>query len=891
MKTQYDSKETEGKWYNFWQENGFFNAERGKGKGPFSVVIPPPNVTGILHMGHALNNTIQDTLIRYKRMQGYSSLWMPGTDHAGIATQNVVERRLAKDSLRKEDIGREEFVKRLWLWKEEFGSTIINQLKRLGASCDWRRLRFTMDRGYSDAVRKAFVHLYNKGLVYKGNYIINWCPRCKTALSDEEAPHKETDSKLYYLRYPLIPKENTKVKENQLKSYIVVATTRPETMLGDTAVAVNPKDKRYAYLKDYQVILPVMNRKLKVIFDDFVDPDFGTGVVKVTPAHDKNDFYMGKRHNLEFINIMDGDAVLNSFAGEFQGMDRFAARKKLLSYLSENNLLEKEEPYKLSAGYCYRCGTMIEPKLSEQWFVKMKPLSEPALKAVAEGKITFSPERWKKVYLNWMENIEDWCISRQIWWGHRLPVYYCESCRESKINEGIIVSEERPEKCPYCGSDKIVQDEDVLDTWFSSWLWPFASFGWPFKARELKGKGFDKEDLDYFYPTDVLVTGSEILFFWVARMVMSGLEFMRDIPFKDVVIHGTVRDIKGVKMSKSLGNVIDPVDIIEKFGADALRFSLMMLASAGSDVYLSEDKFLLGRNFANKIWNASRYILDVREGSSPDLSSFSEKQLSLSDKWILSELNLLTEGVSSNLDKRGIDDAARQVYDFFRHKFCDWYIEISKIEKSPVKNTLLVFILDNFLRLLHPVMPFITEEIWQKINSKGGKSSIMVSDWPELKNVSFVPKEIPQDFINLRDLVLAVRRFKKDLGLSQKLGVAVFSNNLKALEIVKENKPWIDFLSRSFIEVKGSALKEGFISITTPVYDIGISRKDAPDIGSGKNPVSERINRLSSFISIQEKKLKNSNFTDKAPAKVVEETKSKLKVSLQEKERLEKIKW
>ena len=567
LSTRYNPKETEDKWGEYWEKNRVFHAEPNPNKKPFCIVIPPPNITGVLHMGHALNNTLQDILIRYKRMLGYETLWMPGTDHAGIATQNVVEKQLAKEGRKRQDVGREEFLQRLWDWKQKYGDTIIHQLKKPGASCDWQRTRFTMDEHYSEVVKLVFIRLYEKGLIYRGQYIINWCPRCQTALSDEEAQHKEIQGSLYYIRYPF--------KDNP-KEFISVATTRPETMLGDTAVAVNPRDKRYKQFISKTLLLPLMNRPIKVIADRLVDPKFGTGAVKVTPAHDPNDFEIGKRHHLNFINIMHPDARLNEQAGAFAGLDRFEGRKKVLDALQQQGLLEKIEPHTHSVGHCYRCHTTVEPYLSKQWFVKMKPLAKPAIDAVKKGKIKFYPSRWTKVYLNWMDNIRDWCISRQIWWGHRIPVSYCPNCDEKN---NMIVAKVAPAACPQCHSKNLRQDDDVLDTWFSSWLWPFATFYWPHKNKHI----------DYFYPTSALFTAPEIIFFWVARMIMAGLEFMDDIPFSDVYIHGTVRDAKGFKMSKSLGNAIDPLDIIAEYGTDALRFSLIM--NSGQDLFISREKF------------------------------------------------------------------------------------------------------------------------------------------------------------------------------------------------------------------------------------------------------------------------------------------------------------
>ncbi|MFH1046607.1 MAG: valine--tRNA ligase, partial [Candidatus Omnitrophota bacterium] len=614
---RYNPKECEDKWYSFWESNNLFHAEIAPDKKPYSIVIPPPNITGILHMGHALNNTIQDILIRFRRMQGFSTLWMPGTDHAGIATQNVVEKEIAQENLKRQDLGRAEFLERVWLWKEKYGSTIISQLKKLGCSCDWERTRFTMDEEYSVAVDDVFVQLAQKDLIYKSNYIINWCSRCQTALSDEESQHKEVKGFLYYLRYPLKGEEN---------KYVTVATTRPETMLGDTAVAVNPSDKRYKKLIGRTVILPLVEEEIPIIGDEAIDPKFGTGLVKVTPAHDPNDFEIAKRHQLRAKVVMNEDATMNKNVPlDYQGMDRFEAREAILEDLKERKLLEKVEDYTHSVGHCYRCHTMVEPYISEQWFVDMKKLGVEAEQVVKSNKIKFYPARWKKVYLNWMKDLRGWCISRQIWWGHRIPAWYCVDCKkmydqlhksEVFVTEridlseaGIVISLENPKFCPKCGGTNIRQDEDVLDTWFSSWLWPFATFYWPPEAQSLELRARSEADLKYFYPTSTLVTAPEIIFFWVARMIMAGLEFMQEIPFKDVYIHGTVRDVEGKKMSKSLGNIIDPLEIIDEYGADALRFSLISITSQGQDVYLSKERFEQGRNFANKIWNASRLIL------------------------------------------------------------------------------------------------------------------------------------------------------------------------------------------------------------------------------------------------------------------------------------------
>jgi valyl-tRNA synthetase len=781
MDKTYNPKTIEDKWYAAWVDAGLFHGDAARGGEPYAVVIPPPNVTGILHMGHALNNTIQDILVRWRRMQGRNVVWMPGTDHAGIATQNVVERALRAEGVSREDLGREAFIQRVRAWREEYGGTIIRQLKKLGCSCDWERERFTMDAGLSDAVAEVFVRLYNKGLIYRANYIINWCPRCHTALSDEESEHQDTTGKLYYIRYPV--KANGGETCGQPSSlaprpsplaHIVVATTRPETLLGDVAVAVHPDDPRYAGLEEQTVLLPVLNRELRVIRDTFVDPKFGTGVVKVTPAHDPNDFEMGQRHSLDPVNVMNGDGTMNAEAGPYAGMDRFACRKKILADLEADGLIEKVEDHAHAVGHCYRCDTVVEPRLSPQWFVRMKPLAEPALEAVTSGRITFVPGRWTKVYQEWMENIRDWCISRQIWWGHRIPVFTC-ACGHEWAAKG------RPEACPACGGGEITQDEDVLDTWFSSWLWPFSTFGWP----------EDNPDLRFYYPTHDLVTASEIIFFWVARMIMAGIEFMGDIPFSRVTIHGTVRDDTGRKMSKSLGNSIDPLTIIEATSADALRFSLMMITATGQDVFLSNDKFEIGRNFGTKLWNAARFMrmqenpprpsgtfpeegsaehapgAHPEEGSAsgsaertqqaaaespppegcPDASrggvgsgvtDFNSALVSADDAHILMRLRETVLAVNDGLEKQRFNDAAHALYEFVWHQFCDWYVEYAKTAfygDDPARKAhvlgVMRYVLSRALRLLHPMMPFLTEELWHAMGFGGEGEYIMTAPWPE----------------------------------------------------------------------------------------------------------------------------------------------------------------
>jgi len=869
--TRYIPKNVEEKTLKKWLKGGYFGASENSSHKPFSIVIPPPNITGILHMGHALNSTIQDVLIRFRRMQGYESLWMPGTDHAGIATQNVVERQLAKEGRKKEDLGREKFLKRLWSWQKEYGSTILQQLKQLGASCDWQRTRFTMDEEYSDAVKEVFIHLYNKGLVYRGNYIINWCPRCKTALSDEEAEHREIDGWLYYLKYPVATKENASNK------YIVVATTRPETMLGDTAVAINPKDKRFSWLKGAKIILPLVKRELKVIEDEAIDPEFGTGIVKVTPAHDPVDFTLGKKHNLEFVNIMNDDATLNQdVPDDFAGMDRFKARQAILDVLGKKKLIEKKEPYKISAGHCYRCHTVIEPRISLQWFVKMKPLAEPAIKVVEDDKVKFYPIRWKKDYLNWMYNIQDWCISRQIWWGHRLPVYYCKDCDE------VIVSKTDPKECSKCSSANLEQDKDVLDTWFSSWLWPFATFYWPNKNKS--------KDLQYFYPTDCMITASEILFFWVARMIMAGLEFINEIPFKDVLIHGTVRDEQGMKMSKSLGNVIDPLAVIDKFGADSLRFSLMMLAASGSDVYLSDEKFLVGRNFSNKIWNATRFILLKVEENSFKISNFDFKQLDLIDDWVLDELDKTILAITSDLDSYSFNEAAKKLYEFFWHIFCDWYIEIVKDNFTSQRAQVLVYILLNSIKMLHPFMPFVTEEIFSliKANSKLDlEQMLVVSSWPSPAKNNRDIKRI-KGIKALLETIRQLRNIKIDLGLVQKkIKLQIKIKDKSYQDIWQFNKDWIKRLGMIddiiFINEIGQALFDNDLWAFN--FDI-----ESAELTAFVASLDKKIKNLGIVLDKASIRLKNENFIKKASKEVVENEKNKFNDFNQQLDRLKNLK-
>jgi len=881
----YNPKEVEDRLYKTWEERGFFHAEPDSSKKPYSIVIPPPNITGILHMGHALNNTIQDILIRFKRMQGYRAEWVPGTDHAGIATQNVVERKLAKEGIKRQDLGRDKFIEEVWKWRHDYGSTIIKQLKKLGCSCDWDKTRFTMDEGLSEAVLEVFIRLYEKGLIYRGNYIINWCPRCQTALSDEESQHKDVDGMLYHVKYPIKALE-VKDKGAVKEEYIIVATTRPETMLGDVAIAVNPKDKRYKHLSGRTVLLPILNRELKIIFDPMVDLKFGTGALKVTPAHDPVDFQLGIKHNLEQINIMNGDATINGIWPDYEGMDRLEAREAILEDLKARGLFIKSEPHRHAVGHCYRCHTMVEPRLSPQWFVSMKPLAEPAIEAVRRGDIKFYPERWTKVYLDWMENIRDWCISRQIWWGHRIPVYYCKKCvdtgiansklksknlKVTKKNEkdpGVIVSRTRPDKCPDCGSTELEQDPDVLDTWFSSWLWPFSTFGWPKKTPEL----------DYFYPTNSLVTAQEIIFFWVARMIMAGFEFQKKAPFANVYIHGTVRDITGTKMSKSLGNVIDPLDMIEKYGTDALRFSIISITAQGQDVYLSEGKFELGRNFANKLWNASRFILlNLNpEKVGADLCVFFEaSRLTLPQRWILSRFYSTLELVTDYIDRYKFNEAANAIYEFLWHEFCDWYIEIAKSDISESETQIILYkVLEKSLRMLHPIMPFVTEEIWQRLprEKDSAVDSIMISKWPHVQK-KIISTEAERSMVKLIDIIVALRNIRAVWNIPQSAGISAIINAHDSADekLINENADMIKRLAKvSEIVSKNKEKPKGSATSVIGSIEIYVPLEGLIDLGKERARLEKEEARIDGLIKATESRLKDENFTSKAPEEVVE---------------------
>lgn len=860
MKKVYNPKEIESKWYKFWQEKDLFNAEINPEKKPYTIVIPPPNVTGILHMGHVLNNTLQDIMIRYKKLQGYETLWLPGTDHAGIATQNVVERELANEGKTRYDIGREELVKLIWKWREEKGGRIIEQLKKLGASCDWRRERFTMDEGLSNAVQEVFIRLYQKGLIYKGKYIINWCPRCETALSDDEVDYEELESYLWYIKYPIKNKKN---------EFVVVATTRPETMLGDTAVAVNPNDKRYKHLIGEKVIIPLVEREVPIISDDYVDKEFGTGCVKVTPAHDPNDFKIGLRHNLEQVLIMDEKAVMNRNAGiDYEGMNRFECREKIVEDLKERKLLEKVEKYSHSIGHCYRCHTVIEPYLSNQWFVKMKPLAKKAIGVVKEGKIKFQPPRWEKVYYNWMENIRDWCISRQIWWGHRIPAYYCDNCGK------MFVAKQAPDKCTECNGNKFTQDPDVLDTWFSSWLWPFSTMGWPERAKEL----------DYFYPTDLLVTAPGIIFFWVARMIMASMEFVGKIPFKTVFLHGMVLDEQMRKMEKSLGNSPDPLDVIEKFGADALRFSMVFNTPKGNDVVYTDSLVETGRNFANKIWNAARFAITNSENIA-GMPEPENMKIDLADRWILHRLHTVIYDVSKAYDEYRFNDAAHILYNFFWNEYCAWYLEIIKdrfyhSDDISIKRTakyLMLKVLDYSARMLHPIMPFITEEIWQRIQkfcSDSTAESIMQVSFPVADKEQLFPEDARKMELIIK-VITAIRGIRKDMNVPLREKVETVIKVVKGGKrlILQDNRHYIKIMAKVSDIYIGDDVVKPSKSATAVVDDIEIYMPLAGviDLEKERDRLLKKLSKVESNLNNCVKKLNNKDFVNNAPQSVVQE--------------------
>jgi len=853
LPSSYDPKKVEEKWYRLWEEEKLFEPTYDPAKPKFSMVIPPPNVTGSLHIGHALNNTIQDVLARFKRMDGYDVLWVPGTDHAGIATQNVVERELAKEGLTRESLGREKFLERVWQWKETYGGRIITQLKKLGASCSWSYERFTMDEGLSRAVREVFCRLWEEGLIYRGDYIINWCPRCHTALADLEVEFEPKSGKLWYIKYPL----------EDGSDFLVVATTRPETMLGDTAVAVHPEDERYKRFLGKTLRLPLLGRLIPVIADKVVDPEFGTGAVKVTPAHDFNDFEIAKRHGLPFIKVIDESGKMTGEAGPYKGLDRFEARARVIEDLKKEGFLLKEEDYEVVVGHCYRCGTVIEPLLSKQWFVRMKPLAQPAIAAVEYGFIKFYPESWKNLYFDWMRNIRDWCISRQIWWGHRIPVWHCKECQED-----IVSREEKLESCPKCGSTALEAEEDVLDTWFSSALWPFSTMGWPEKTKTL----------ETFYPTSVLVTSFDIIFFWVARMIMMGEHFMGAIPFEKVYIHALVRDEKGQKMSKSKGNVIDPLEMIEKYGCDALRFTLIALAAQGRDIKLSVNRIEGYKHFINKIWNAGRFILMNLEGlEEKDVKELSYKEFPLFSKWILSRLNETIERVREKLEEFEFDQAAHAIYHFFWDEFCDWYLEISKIylkEEKYKKSTqaILYRVFSDSLKLLHPFTPFATEELWHALPFRESKF-LMQSQYPQSTKTFLSSEE--KFYVNLViNIITTIRNIKSDYNLVGNKEIPIkYVNSREIIENLFEHDKLIKVLARAenFEFVESHLKKSGEIMIL--VEDGGelyFDLENYLDFEKEKNRIKKEIQKLEEKAKRLEIKLSNKEFLEKAPQKVVE---------------------
>ena len=864
----YEPQKIEKKWYKHWKDNGYFTPEIDKTKKPYTVLIPPPNVTNILHMGHVLNNTLQDVMIRYKRMTGIPTLWLPGVDHAGIATQNMVEKELAKEGTTRHEIGREELIKRIWKWKEEKGGLIIEQLKQLGCSCDWTKQRFTLDEGLSDAVKEVFVKLYEKGLIYKGKRIINWCPRCHTALSNDEVEHEDEKGFLWDLKYPF--KDGT--------GYVIVATTRPETMLGDTAVAVNPQDERYKNLIGKTVILPFIEREIPIIADDFVDMEFGSGCVKVTPAHDPNDYEIGQRHDLEQIIVIDEHGIMNENAGKkFAGLDRFEARKKIVNELKEKGLLGEINSHEHAVGQCYRCDTIIEPYLSDQWFVKMKPLAERAIEVVKTGEVKFHPERWTKVYYHWMDNVRDWCISRQIWWGHRIPVYYCQNCDE------IVVAKEDPKICPKCGNKQFKQDEDVLDTWFSSWLWPFSTLGWPNET----------ENLEYFLPTNLLVTAPDIIYLWVARMIMATLEFKNKIPFDTVLLHGMVRDEKGIKMSKSLGNSPDPLDIIKNVGADALRFSIIFSSPKGQDSYYSNSILETGRNFANKIWNAYRFIMMNAEKikeipESVILSGVEGLKMELADKWIYSRLNEVIDETRKNYESLRFNDAANILMDFIWKEFCSWYLELSKdrIYNEDDKNAqlttkfILLDILQNSMRLLQPIMPFIAEEIWQGIKSffPMEEETIVLAAFP-VQDKEMINEKIDKDMKLIQETIIAIRNLRKQVNLSpgKEVDISIKVTSENQIKLLHDYQNYFGKLARISKMDIAVDLHKPVSSIAAVVQNIEIylPLEGLIDLDAERAKLEKQLAKLEKELKVISGKLNNKRFIENAPESIVNKEKQK----------------
>lgn len=850
MAKAYNPKEVEDKIYDFWQEGNYFHAEVDKDKKPYTIVMPPPNITGQLHMGHALDNTLQDILIRWRRMQGYSALWLPGTDHASIATEAKIVEAMRKEGITKEDLGREKFLERAWEWKKEYGGRIVSQLKKMGSSCDWERERFTMDEGCSKAVKEVFVRLYNKGLIYRGERIINWCPHCKTSISDAEVEFEEQAGHFWHLRYPL----------TDGSGYLELATTRPETLLGDTAVAVNPSDERYKDLVGKTLTLPLVGREIPIVADDYVDVDFGTGVVKITPAHDPNDFQVGLRHNLPVINVMTDDAKIVEDYPKYAGMDRYEAREAIVKDLDEGGFLVKVEKHDHNVGTCYRCHSTVEPRVSKQWFVKMDELAGPAIECVKSGKTKFVPERFNKIYYHWMENIRDWCISRQLWWGHRIPAYYCDECGE------VTVAKEMPEKCPKCGCTHLHQDEDTLDTWFSSALWPFSTLGWPDKTPEL----------DYYFPTNTLVTGYDIIFFWVARMIFSSVEQMNSQPFDTVFIHGIVRDENGVKMSKSLGNGIDPLLVIDQYGADALRMFLATGNSPGNDMRYSEKRVEACRNFANKLWNASRFVhMNIDDYN---VKNELPATLETEDKWILHTLNNVAKEVNENLERFELGIALSKIYDFIWNSYCDWYIELCKArlqsegETAQNARQVLIYVLDKILKLLHPFMPFITEEIWQTIPHDTDGKTVMLEKYPEYDpNLDF-PSEA-EEMMKVMEAITAIRTQRNEMNVPPSKKAKLFIATAIPETFSNGEQFFKKLASASEVEISDSFDIDGAVTVVTSDAKIYIPMEELVDKEAELKRLNKELKQVEKMLAQDEGKLNNPGFMSKAPEKVIEKIK------------------